>query len=156
MAADRCVCAEEPMLPLPIQFLVAAVAAAINDRMARQLEYAQEEVRTLKEALTTASGTERIKFTEAQRRRLALKGKALTPRERTECCQILSSCSLGDLDSCCWRLRRCYWAFPGCRDSPRDQRGAGSCDPLASWRCGDCGGPPAPRWRSRSSLTQAR
>ncbi len=58
------------MLPLPIQFLVATIAAAINDRMARQLEYAQEEVRTLKEALTTATGTERIRFTEAQRRRL--------------------------------------------------------------------------------------
>jgi hypothetical protein len=41
------------MLPLPIQFLVATIAAAINGRMARQLEYAQEEVRTLKEALTT-------------------------------------------------------------------------------------------------------
>lgn len=89
MTADRGDCAEEPMLPLPIQFLVATIAAAINDRMARRLEYSQEEVRTLKEALTAATATERIKFTEAQRRRLALKGKALTPRERTECCQIV-------------------------------------------------------------------
>ena len=77
------------MLPLPIQFLVATIAAAINDRMARQLEYAQEEVRTLKEALTTATGTERIRVTEAQRRRLAVMGKALTPRERETCCQIV-------------------------------------------------------------------
>jgi putative transposase len=77
------------MLPLPTQFLIATIAAAINQRKARQLEYAQEEVRTLKEALAAATGTERIRFTEAQRRRLALMGKALTPRERTACCQIV-------------------------------------------------------------------
>ena len=77
------------MLPLPIQFLVATIAAAINERMARQLEYAREEVRTLKEALAGATGGERIRFTEAQRRRLALLGKALAPRERTACCQIV-------------------------------------------------------------------
>src|SRR5580698_9318498 len=77
------------MLPLPIQFLVATIAAAINEWMARQLEYAREEVRTLKEALAGATGGERIRFTEAQRRRLALLGKALAPRERTACCQIV-------------------------------------------------------------------
>jgi transposase len=77
------------MLPLPIQFLIATIAAAINQRKARQLEYAQEEVRTLKEALAAATGTERIRFTEAQRRRLTLMGKALTPRERTACCQVV-------------------------------------------------------------------
>ena len=75
VAADRSDCAEQPMPPLPIQFLIATIAAAINDRMARQLEYAQEEVRKQKEALTTATGTERIRFTEGQRRRLALIGK---------------------------------------------------------------------------------
>lgn len=32
----------EQMLPLPIQFLIATIAAAINERMARQLEYAKE------------------------------------------------------------------------------------------------------------------
>jgi hypothetical protein len=42
------------MLPLPIQFLVATISAAINDRMARQLGYAQEEVRTLKDVLAVA------------------------------------------------------------------------------------------------------
>ena len=77
------------MLSLPIQFLIATIAAAINERMARQLEYAQAEVRTLKEALAVATGTERIKFTEAQRQRLAVKGKDLTPRERAACCQIV-------------------------------------------------------------------
>jgi len=78
-----------PLLPLPIQFLIATMAAAINQRMARQLEYAQEEVRTLKEALAAVNGSGRIRFTEAQRRRLALMGKALTPRERETCCQIV-------------------------------------------------------------------
>jgi hypothetical protein len=44
------------------------------------MEYMQEEVRILKKALAT--GTERITFTAEQRRRLALKGKNLTPDER--------------------------------------------------------------------------
>ena len=77
------------MLPLPIQFLIATIAAAINERTARQLEYAQAELRSLKEAVAVATGTERIRFTEAQRRQLALKGKELTPQERSICCQIV-------------------------------------------------------------------
>jgi len=77
------------MLPLPIQFRIATIAAAINKRIARRLEYAQEEVRTLKEALAAVNGSGRIRFTEAQRRRLALMGKALTSRERETCCQIV-------------------------------------------------------------------
>jgi putative transposase len=35
------------------------------------------------------TGTERIRFTNEQRRRLALKGKVLTPPEREACCQIV-------------------------------------------------------------------
>jgi hypothetical protein len=77
------------MLPLPIAFLIATIASAINERVAGQLGYAQKEVRTLKEAMAVATGTERIRFTEAQRRRLVLNAKALTPRERAECCQIV-------------------------------------------------------------------
>ena len=73
-AGTRCMA---PMLTLSIRFLIATIAAAINQRMARQLEYAQEEVRTLKEALAAVNGSGRIRFTEAQRRRLALMGKAL-------------------------------------------------------------------------------
>ena len=79
----------EVMFPLPIQFLIATIAYAINERMAKKLEYAQEEVRALKEALTAATGTTRIRFTDEQRRRLALKGKELTPKERAYCCQIV-------------------------------------------------------------------
>jgi hypothetical protein len=43
------------MLPAPLQFIVAMIAYAINQRMARQLDYLQEEVRVLKEALAAAS-----------------------------------------------------------------------------------------------------
>jgi hypothetical protein len=39
------------VLPLPIRFLIGAITVAINVRMAQRLEYAQEEVRTLREAL---------------------------------------------------------------------------------------------------------
>jgi putative transposase len=77
------------MLPVTVQFLIAMVAYAINERMGRRVEYLQEEVRVLKEALAAATGTTRIAFTREQRRRLALKGKALTPEERRECCQIV-------------------------------------------------------------------
>ena len=52
-----------PMLPVPIQFIIAMVAYAINERMARRLEYVQEEVRVLREALAAATGKTRIAFT---------------------------------------------------------------------------------------------
>ena len=77
------------MLPVTVQFIVAMLAHAINERMARRVEYLQEEVRVLKEALAVATGKTRIAFTRKQRRRLALKGKALTPAERTACCQVV-------------------------------------------------------------------
>lgn len=43
----------------------------------------------VKEALAVATGTSRIAFTAEQRRRLALKGKALTPEERGSCCLVV-------------------------------------------------------------------
>jgi hypothetical protein len=67
--------AEQMMLSLPIQFLVATIAALINERMARQLEYAREEVRALKETLTVM-GSERIRFTSEQRRRFLLRQRS--------------------------------------------------------------------------------
>jgi hypothetical protein len=72
------------MLPLTLQFVIAMIASAINERMRRKLDYALEENRILKEALRAATGTERIHFTPDQRRRLALAGKELTPKERRE------------------------------------------------------------------------
>jgi hypothetical protein len=77
------------MLPGTIQFLIAMVAYAIDERMARGVEYLQAEVRVLREMLVTKTGRPRITFTDDQRLRLATKGKALTPEERSACCQIV-------------------------------------------------------------------
>lgn len=40
------------MLPLPLQFLIAMIAHAINAHMARSVEYLLEEVRVLQGAYT--------------------------------------------------------------------------------------------------------
>ncbi len=77
------------MLPVTFQFLIAMVAYAINERLARRIDYLHEEVAVLREALTMATGKTRIAFTPDQRRRLALKGKPLTPDERETCCHIV-------------------------------------------------------------------
>jgi transposase len=77
------------MLPLPLQFIIATVAYAINERMARRIDYLLEEVRVLREVYTETTGRKRIPFTDEQRRRLAVKGKALTPDDRQLCCQIV-------------------------------------------------------------------
>jgi putative transposase len=77
------------MLPLPLQFIVAMVAYAINERMARRIEYLLEEVRVLREVYAETTGRKRIPFTDAQRFRLAVNGKALTPDERKGRCQIV-------------------------------------------------------------------
>jgi putative transposase len=77
------------MLPVTLQFIIATIAYAINERMARRVDYLQQEVRVLKEALTAATGKTRIDLSAEQRRRLALKGKALTAEERRACCQIV-------------------------------------------------------------------
>jgi len=77
------------MLPLTVQFLVAMLAYGLNERMARKADYLREENRVLKEAIRAATGKTRIPLTDEQRRRLAAKGKALTPAEREECCQIV-------------------------------------------------------------------
>jgi transposase len=77
------------MLPVTVQFIVAMLAYALNERMARKAEYLREENRVLKEALRAATGKTRIALSDEQRRHLAAKGKALTPAEREECCQIV-------------------------------------------------------------------
>jgi hypothetical protein len=74
------------MLPLPFQFIIAMVAYAINERMARRIDYLLEEVRVLREVYRETTGRKRIPFTDEQLRRLAIKGKALTPDEREGCC----------------------------------------------------------------------
>ncbi|MFC1641318.1 hypothetical protein ACFL5O_01325 [Myxococcota bacterium] len=82
------------MLPLTVQFIIAMIAHAVNERMARRVDSLQEEVRVLKEAHLSATGKARIAFTPEQRRRLALKGKALTPQERKAGCQIARPATL--------------------------------------------------------------
>jgi putative transposase len=77
------------MLPVTLQFIVAMIAYAINERMARRVDYLREEVLVLKEALALATGKPRIELSAEQRRRLALKGKELTAEERRACCQIV-------------------------------------------------------------------
>ena len=77
------------MLPATLQFLIAMIACAINERMQRKLDYTQEEVRVLKEILAELTGNGRLSFTADQRRRLAVVGKALSPDERKKCCQIV-------------------------------------------------------------------
>jgi putative transposase len=77
------------MLPATLQFVIAMIAYAINERMARRVDYLREEVLVLKEALAAATGKTRIDFSAEQRRRLALKGKELTADERRACCQIV-------------------------------------------------------------------
>ncbi|HEY5282902.1 MAG TPA: helix-turn-helix domain-containing protein, partial [Polyangia bacterium] len=78
-----------PLVPATLQFLIAIIACAINERMQRKLDYTQEEVRVLKELLAALTGNGRMSFTADQRRRLAVAGKALSPEERKKCCQIV-------------------------------------------------------------------
>ena len=63
------------MSPFPqaLQFLVVAVAGWINQQQRDVIDYLQEENRVLREQL----GPRRLRFTDAQRRRLAAKAKAL-------------------------------------------------------------------------------
>ena len=82
------------MLPFTLQFVIAMIASAINERTRRKLDYALEESRILKEAFRAATGKERIFFTPDQRRRLALAGKELSPKERRQCCQIVKPATI--------------------------------------------------------------
>ncbi|HEY5961068.1 MAG TPA: hypothetical protein VIV60_31140 [Polyangiaceae bacterium] len=44
------------MLPLPLKFITATIAYAINERMARRIAYLMEEVRILRETYAEATG----------------------------------------------------------------------------------------------------
>ncbi len=60
----------------PLQFLLLVFAGWVNRRQAEILEYLQEENRILREQL----GGRRLRFTDAQRLRLAAKGRAIGRR----------------------------------------------------------------------------
>ena len=59
------------MLPATLQFVIAMIACAINERMQPKLDRTQEEVRVLREIFVALIGSRRISFTADQRRRLA-------------------------------------------------------------------------------------
>jgi putative transposase len=81
-------------LPASIQFFIAMIAYAINERMSRKMEYMQEEIQILKEILANKTGTTRITFTADQRCRLAIKGKELLPKEREACCALVKPATI--------------------------------------------------------------
>jgi len=60
----------------PLQFLLLVFAGWVNRCQLEIVEYLREENRVLREHL----GDRRLRFTDAQRRRLATKGKALGRR----------------------------------------------------------------------------
>ena len=68
-SGDRCV-------PATLQFLIAMIACATNERLQRKLDCTREEGRVLKEVVRAISGTGRIAFTAEQRRHLAIAGLA--------------------------------------------------------------------------------
>jgi putative transposase len=63
-----------PMNTLPLQFLLMTFAGWVNRSQQDVIEYLQEENRVLREQL----GGKRLHFTDAQRRRLAIKAKAVS------------------------------------------------------------------------------
>ena len=69
------------------------IAAAINDRLQRELDYVEEERRILQEQLA-ATGGKKLSFTADQRRRLATAGKQLTPDERQKCCLLVKPATI--------------------------------------------------------------
>ena len=77
------------MLPSTVQFIIAMIASALTDRLTRKLDYMHEEQRILMELLQQATGKKRIAFTADHRRRLAIKGKDLSGKERKACCHIV-------------------------------------------------------------------
>ena len=62
--------------PLPLRFLVLLFAGRINRHQEAVIDYLREENRVLREV----HGKKRLRFTDDQRRRLAVKGKALGRR----------------------------------------------------------------------------
>jgi len=64
------------MTPLPLQFALVLLAGWLGRHQQEVIEYLQEENRILREQL----GAKRLRFTDAQRRRLARKAKCLGRR----------------------------------------------------------------------------
>ena len=82
------------MLPVTLQLLIAMIAAAINDRLQRKLDYVEEERRVQQEQIDAPTGGKKVSFTADQRRRLATAGKLLTPEERRKCCHLVKPATI--------------------------------------------------------------
>lgn len=74
------------MITKPWMFLVVAVAGWLHRRQQEAMEYLREENRVLREQL----GSRRLLFTDAQRRRLADRAKALGPRALREVATLVT------------------------------------------------------------------
>jgi hypothetical protein len=70
----------------PFQFLLFSIAGWMNQRQQDAVEYLMEENRVLREHL----GTQRIRFTDEQRRRLAVKAKTLGRKVLAEIARIVT------------------------------------------------------------------
>ncbi len=82
------------MLGSVLDFLVVMLACALNERMQKKLSYAQQEVRVLKEVVAALTGNKAIPLNDDQRRRLAIAGKDLTAKERSEVCELVKPATI--------------------------------------------------------------
>jgi hypothetical protein len=74
------------MTPLPLQFLVVLLAGWLCRHQQEAIEYLQEENRVLREQ----PGGKRLRFTDAQRRRISRKAKQLGRRRLREISTIVT------------------------------------------------------------------
>ena len=86
----------------PWQILVAAMAGWITRQQDAVIDYLREENRVLKEQL----GRKRLRLTDAQRRRLAVRGKAIGRRALTEVASLVTPDTILR-----WAGRRIYPRF---------------------------------------------
>ena len=77
-----------------LDFLVVTLACTLNERMQKKLDFAQQEVRVLKDVVATLTGSHRIPLNDDQRRQLAIAGKDLTAKERSEVCEIVKPATI--------------------------------------------------------------
>jgi len=70
----------------PFRFVVIALAGWMNQKQQHAIEYLREENRVLKEQL----GTRRLRFTDDQRRRLAVKAKLVGRRLLNEIADLVT------------------------------------------------------------------
>ena len=74
----------------PFQFLVIALAGWMNQRQQNVIEYLREENRVLREQL----GDRRLRFTDDQRRRLAVRAKGLGRKLLMEIATLVTPATL--------------------------------------------------------------